>query len=286
MQPRRVGEVTLLDAELEHMHSASMPKLRVGSLFSGIGGLELGLERAGMQTVFQVEIDDYAQRVLAKHWPDVPRFRDVREVGVHNLPECDVLCGGFPCQDISTAGRMAGIEDGTRSGLWREFARIIRELRPSYVIVENVSALLSDGLGRVLGDLAEGGYSSEWDCFPASAFGAHQQRDRVFLVANSPSNRLEGGGISEKRASALADVGGGGQNVAVGHTDMVEHRILQPIPRHHKWPAEPGVRRVADGISDRMVGSRLKVLGNAVCPIVAEFVGRCVVAHHEATCSV
>ena len=132
-----------------------MPTLRLGSLFSGIGGLELGLERTGMRTVFQVESNPYALAVLAKHWPDVPRFDDVNDVhGVRDcprglldvlgcprcLPECDVLCGGFPCQDISHAGEGDGI-DGARSGLWREFARLVRELRPSYVVVENVPAL-------------------------------------------------------------------------------------------------------------------------------------------------
>lgn len=127
--------------------------LTVGSLFSGIGGLELGLERAGMRTVWQVEQNEYCRKVLAKHWPDVQRFIDVREVGAHNLPPVDLICGGFPCQDISNAGTMEGLA-GERSGLWSEYARIVRELRPRYVVVENVSALLARGIGCVLGDLA------------------------------------------------------------------------------------------------------------------------------------
>lgn len=283
MQPRRVGEVTLLDAEPECMHSAYMEKLRVGSLFSGIGGLELGLERAGMQTVFQVEIDDYAQRVLAKHWPDVPRFRDVREVGANNLPECDVLCGGFPCQDISTAGTMAGIDQGVRSGLWREFARLIRELRPRYAVLENVSAILGGGLGRVLGDLAEIGYDAEWDCFQANAFGSPQYRDRWFCVANSPGSRRRR--MASQRWPTIPDAGGGGTDVATGHTGLVEHRIFGSFPGNYQWPPEPNVRRVADGVPRRMVQPRIKALGNAVVPQIAEYIGRLIVAHHEATCS-
>lgn len=257
-----------------------MTPLRVGSLFSGIGGLELGLERAGMHTVFQVEIDDYARRVLAKHWPDVPRFNDVREVGAHNLPECDVLCGGFPCQDISQAGFRLGIDEGERSGLWREFARLIRELRPRYVVLENVRAILSPLVGeeravvapapaaRVLGDLAACGYDAEWDCLPAAAFGAPNQRDRLFAVAYPHrAGRLErpkvfAGRPRESRpcwpnAGTTARTGGG------------RIRVLPP----------PGVQRMVAGIPSRVDASRLKAVGNAVSPVVAEFVGRCIVEH-------
>lgn len=160
------------------------------SLFAGIGGIDLGLERAGMQCVAQVEIDDYANRVLAKHWPGVRRFRDVRGVGAHNLPRADVIAGGFPCQDISSAGRGAGL-NGERSGLWFEFRRIIRELRPSYVFVENVSALLHRGIDTVLGDLAALGFDAEWHCIPAAALGAPHIRDRVYIVAYSERNRRQ-----------------------------------------------------------------------------------------------
>src|SRR5688572_14262480 len=127
--------------------------MRFGSLFAGIGGIDLGLERAGMKCAWQVELDPFCRRVLAKHWPDVARYEDVREVGAHNLEPVDLIAGGFPCQDISNAGKRAGI-DGERSGLWSEYARIVRELRPRYVLVENVTALLGRGIGRVLGDLA------------------------------------------------------------------------------------------------------------------------------------
>ncbi len=170
------------------------PRLTIGSLFSGIGGLELGLECAGLgPTLFQVERDEFCRGVLAKHWPSAMRFDDVLAVGAHNLPRVDVLCGGFPCQDISVAGRRVGIH-GERSGLWFEYVRIIRELRPRYVVVENVAALLVRGLDVVLGELAESGYDAEWDCIPASAVGAPHRRDRLFLLAYSAVDRSAFGG--------------------------------------------------------------------------------------------
>lgn len=158
-------------------------QLTFGSLFAGIGGFDLGLERAGMRCEWQVEIDPYARAVLAKHWPEVRRWEDVRtfppkegEWGV------DVICGGFPCQDISVAGKGAGLA-GARSGLWYEFARIIGELRPRFVIVENVAALLTRGADVVLGTLASLGYDAEWHVIPASAVGAPHRRERVWIVA-------------------------------------------------------------------------------------------------------
>jgi DNA (cytosine-5)-methyltransferase 1 len=157
--------------------------MRIGSLFAGIGGLELGLEWAGVgETVWQVEQDPFCRRVLAKHWPRAERFEDVKDVGAHNLSPVDLICGGFPCTDISLAGKGAGLE-GEASGLWWEFARVIRDLRPRFVVLENVAALLGRGFGRVLGALAESGYDAEWDCVPAAAVGAPHRRDRVFVVA-------------------------------------------------------------------------------------------------------
>lgn len=168
--------------------SARTAPLTFGSLFSGIGGLDLGLERAGMVCRWQIEVDDYCQRVLAKHWPDVPKYGDIREVTGEELERVDLLCGGFPCQDISNAGKRAGI-DGARSGLWSEYIRLVRVLRPRFVLVENVAALLVRGLDRVLIDLAESGYSAEWDCIPAASVGAPHRRDRLFVVAHTESHR-------------------------------------------------------------------------------------------------
>src|SRR6187551_321237 len=126
-----------------------------------------------MRCAWQVEIDPYCRRVLAKHWPDVRRHDDVRTFPPTDAGEwrVDVICGGFPCQDISNAGKRAGI-DGERSGLWAEYARIVRALRPSIVVVENVAALLNRGIERVLGDLAACGFDAEWEVLPAAAAGA------------------------------------------------------------------------------------------------------------------
>lgn len=160
--------------------------MNVLDLFSGIGAFSLGLERAGFCTTAFCEIDPYCRRVLAKHWPEVPCYDDVRSLTADRLRadgiSVDVICGGFPCQDISVAGRGAGIT-GERSGLWREFSRLISEVGPRYVIVENVAALLGRGLGDVLGDLASLGYDAEWHCIPAAAVGAPHIRDRVWIVA-------------------------------------------------------------------------------------------------------
>ena len=170
--------------------------MRVLSLFAGIGGLDLGLERAGLVCRWQVENNPYAVKVLEKHWPNVKRYGDIITLDPRELEWVDLICGGFPCQDISHAGKRAGL-GGSRSGLWFEMLRIVRHLRPRYVLVENVAALLGRGLGAVLGDLASCGYDAEWDCLPAAAFGAPHIRDRVFIVADSegcgqPLRRPEG----------------------------------------------------------------------------------------------
>ena len=164
-----------------------MTKLRVLSLFAGIGGFDLGLERTGgFETVAFCEIEPFAVKVLNKHWPKVPVYGDVRELTAERMRADgivpNVIVGGFPCQDISLAGKGAGLA-GERSGLWGEYARLIGEIRPSYVIVENVAALLSRGIGDVLGDLAALGYDAEWHCIPASAVGAPHRRDRIWILA-------------------------------------------------------------------------------------------------------
>jgi len=161
--------------------------MHVLDLFSGIGGFSLGLERAGMRTVAFCEIDPFARAVLAKHWPQVPCYDDVQTLTRDRLcadgvVRPDVICGGFPCQDISGAGKGAGLA-GERSGLWSEFARLIGEIRPRYAIIENVALLRSRGLDQVLGTLDALGYDAEWHCIPASAIGAPHYRDRVWIVA-------------------------------------------------------------------------------------------------------
>ena len=223
------------------------------------------LERSipNSKTVWQEEKDPYARAVLAKHWPETKRFENVEKVGARNLEPVDLICGGFPCQDLSIAGKQAGI-DGARSGLWREFARIIGEIRPRFVVVENVTALLNGGLDRVLGDMAARGYDAVWDCIPAQAVGAHHRRDRLFIVAtmaNADSARLQGRfGEVMRECTGERITGQGGTRSG----KLSDH-----------WLAEPGLGRVANGISRRV--DRLKCLGNAVVPQVAAVIGRVVV---------
>lgn len=161
------------------------------SLFSGVGGIDLGLERAGMSCVAQVEIDQHASGVLAHHWPAATRLTDVRHVNARSVPRCDLLAGGSPCQGFSVAGQRAGLADD-RSGLWWEFARIIGELRPSWVLVENVDGLLSSANGRdfraVVGSMVKLGYCVGWRVFDAQYFGLAQHRERVFLVGHLGTN--------------------------------------------------------------------------------------------------
>jgi DNA (cytosine-5)-methyltransferase 1 len=153
-----------------------------GSLFAGIGGIDLGLERAGWTGRWQVEWDDYCQRVLAKHWPDIPRYGDITTVDWNGVERVDLIAGGFPCQPFSVAGRRKGLDDDR--WLWPEFARAVGALRPSFVLVENVPGLLAGGgMGSILGGLADLGYDAEWDSIPAAAVGAPHLRYRVWIVA-------------------------------------------------------------------------------------------------------
>ena len=305
--------------------------MKHGSLFAGIGGFDLGFERAGIETIWQVEIDEYCRKVLARHFPHAQRFSDIRECGAHNLPPVDVLSGGFPCQDISNAGKRAGI-DGERSGLWSEYARIIRELRPCYVVVENVAALLGRGMERVLGDLAACGYDAEWQSIRARDVGAPHQRERIWIVAYPQSSRRresasylsviqeslctpkrkKGASVarpSGKTSMPYSDASGRGRpNTA----DEIKRPALSrrwnalhdtgtmgaTIPNDDGegfsqfqgqcstarpsgtaipyadawWETEPDVGRVADGIPN--VVDRLRGLGNAIVPQIAEWIGK------------
>lgn len=272
---------------------------RLLDLFSGIGGFSLGLERSGgFKTVAFCEIDPFCRRVLAKHWPEVPQYDDIRTLTAERLAAdgigVDAICGGFPCQDISVAGKGAGLA-GERSGLWYEYARLIGELRPKYVIVENVGALLSRGLDAVLGTLATLGYDAEWHCIPASAVGAPHRRDRIWLVAYShdegpqrwKSDTLDDGEPQEpfgKGGSPLADAtsqrheGQGQQIVRSGKTADRKRQtaLLEPGCLRHDWLPEPDVGRVAHGVSKRV--DRLRALGNAVVPQIPELIGRAILA--------
>jgi DNA (cytosine-5)-methyltransferase 1 len=239
--------------------------LTFGSLFAGIGGMDLGLERAGMVCKWQVEIDEYARRVLEKHWPNAKRHDDVRTFPPKGCWHVDLICGGFPCQDISSGGRKAGIH-GERSGLWFEFARTIRALRPSIVIVENVGDLAVRGLGVVLGELAKIGLDAEWQVLPASAFSAPHQRERLFIVAYDSRRRPSLLGQVFRRDVAK-DAIQTGDNEQEWRGEVVRGTSgrLRLLPGFPLW-------RMADGVPDGLDG--LKALGNAVVPQVAEWIGR------------
>lgn len=266
----------------------------VGSLFSGIGGIDLGLQRAGWQIAWQVEIDPFCRRVLAKHWPAVPVFHDVRKVGADCLSPVDMIAGGFPCQDLSIAGSRSGI-NGQRSGLFWELARIVRSLRPRFVFLENVPGLLHSGggFGSVLGSLAAGGYCVAWDCIPAGFVGAPHIRDRLWIVASRNVSDAIGDAIRIERqwsgeqyaesgssepgnngaARTLANPNGEGIVPETGTEQEIRGRTSdrdREIWNH--WSTEPGVGRMAHGVPGRV--DRLRGLGNACVPQIPELIGR------------
>ena len=246
--------------------------------FCGIGGFRIGLEAAGLTCVGSCEIDEYARQVYHHRFGDWPD-KDIREV--IDIKGADMLCGGFPCQDISVAGKGAGLS-GERSGLWWELARIIENCLPRWVFLENVPALLGRGLGDILGPLAACGYDAEWDCLPASAFGAPHQRDRIWIVAYPMhSGRRE---LFQQKQELWSDKQtnarcyGKTQSVAYATSSIsegvgtVENREQGRPTNTGWWKAEPDVGRVVDGIPNRT--HRLKCLGNAVVPHVVEWIGR------------
>lgn len=230
---------------------------RLLDLFSGIGGFSLGLERSGgFKTVAFCEVEPFCTKILNKHWPEVPVYGDVRELTAERLASdgirVDAICGGFPCQDISLAGKGAGIE-GERSGLWSEYARLIGELRPRYVFVENVAALLGRGLDRVLGDLAALGYDAEWHCIPAYTVGLPHHRSRVWIVADRD-------GLRELQPRW-------------GFSN--ERRWRGNVRQAIDWVLScGGILRSHDGIPAGL--DRIAACGNAVVPQIPELLGRAV----------
>ncbi len=269
-----------------------MRKLRVLSLFAGIGGFDLGLERTGgFETVAFCEIDPFCRKVLAKHWPNVRQYEDVRTLTADTLARdgisVDVICGGFPCQDISPAGKKIGI-DGIRSGLWSEYARLVCDVRPSFVIVENSSAILNRGVDRVLGDLAESGYDSEWQCIPASALGAPHGRDRFWLVAyphdeSEPDCAFDDEAQGLSRSSFSHDAANPEpRKLTLGRVMEGIGRISEPASWDRLWELEnsPIGMGVANGFPGRM--DRLRALGNAVVPQIPELIGRAILEARRA----
>lgn len=236
-------------------------KLKVLDLFSGIGGFSLGLEATGhFETAAFCEIEEFPRKVLAQHWPNVRCYHDVRQLSASQLSTddiaVDVICGGFPCQDISFAGKGEGL-DGKRSGLWSEILRLTGEIEPRFLIVENVSALLGRGLDRVLRDLASIGYDAEWHCIPASYVGLRHIRDRVWVVAYPQRYSIQGRAHftetwgKKSRAEQLAG-------------------LVQP----RAWPTISSARDCGTGHGVPHGTHRNKAIGNAVVPHIPELIGR------------
>ena len=234
-------------------------------LFSGIGGFALAAGWAGFKTVAFCEIDPFCQAVLKKHWPGVPIYEDIKTFKWSG-DSPTLITGGFPCQDISRAGDGVGI-DGPRSGLWSEFFRIICEIRPSYVLVENVSALLDRGLERILGNLASVGHDAEWHCISAAYVGRPHLRDRTWVLAY-PNGYSGTFGILHRN-------GPQGQARRPQEEKWGDYRLVPQVGRkiHRRLPTEqegvpkPEILRMVDGLPGEL--DRIKSLGNAIVPQVA-----------------
>jgi len=289
--------------------------LSVFDIFSGIGGFSIGLEKAGMQTVAFCEKDSFCQKILKTHWPDVPVFSDISKVckdDLKTLGPIDIIAGGFPCQDISCAGKQVGI-NGSRSGLWKEFKRLINELKPRYAIIENVANLRSKGLVTVLQDLWEIGYNAEWHCIPASAFGAPHRRDRIWIIAYPTcigKIRLSIG--KKERLSSPRDDCKNAANAdcqrlqRYGRFEEISTICKQEqIGLYYRtrgalqWGAEPkSIPRLKDErlnpdwvewlmgfpsswTEDGSRRQRLMALGNAVVPLIPEFLGAAIMNQHS-----
>jgi DNA (cytosine-5)-methyltransferase 1 len=227
-----------------------------GSLFAGCGGMDRGLENAGWECRWQVEINPFANSLLERHWPYVPRYGDVTAVSGDRLERVNLIAGGFPCQDLSCAGKQAGI-DGERSGLWSHYARIIREVRPRYVLIENVPGLLAnEPMRRVLGDLSALGFDAEWRVLPLAEFGSPCERERVFVVAYA--HEVYG-------AAGMGSLKNGARPIFAGSNPERSRFWVQ---------ASNLVARMGDGVPKELYRPRGEAIGNAVSPVVAEWIGR------------
>lgn len=243
--------------------------MKYGSLFSGIGGIDLGLDKAGLECAWQIEKDDFCRKVLQKHWPDVPKYEDVTEVNFRSLAPVDMLAGGFPCQDISNAGTtheggLRGLS-GNRSGLWREFRRAICEMEPGWLVIENVGSLSVRGLDTVLWDMAQSGYDADWAVISASSMGASHLRKRLFIVGRRSLPDPDSTGLQGNERCILAQ--------------SKDWRSNADLARSNWRHAPPRVCRGSDGIPRRV--DRLRSLGNAVVPQIPEYIGRLILEHEK-----
>lgn len=267
--------------------------LRIGSLFSGAGLCDLGFHWAGYRHQFFCEVEPYCRSILARHWPGVPIYGDIRELVPGDLPEVDVLAGGFPCQDVSSSGKRAGIQQSTRSGLWYEYKRIIKAKRPKYAVIENVKGLLSKGMEIVLQDLSGLGYDAEWQSVPASAFGAPHLRERMFIVAYPVRDHADLG--VKVLHAPLRDLGQHFQpdSLADWLGIRIDRTSRKAIRGAYRGPA---LYRVDNGLAGRMDGKRgakpgvpfvakdnynswlpaLKALSNGILPQQSHFVAMCI----------
>jgi DNA (cytosine-5)-methyltransferase 1 len=238
--------------------------MKFGSLFAGIGGIDLGLERAGMQCAWQVEINDLCRRVLSAHWPNVPKHKDIKDVGQQNLEPVDLVCGGFPCQPVSQAGNRQAQDDPR--WLWPEFYRVVCELRPEWVLLENVTGILKRGLTDVLGDFAEIGYDAEWQTISASAFGAPHLRQRVFIVAYPHQERWNNQAQIFNRAIDQAAFQSNSRWGTVHYKRGISS-VLRPFP-------DADFLRVDNGFPSELDKARVAMCGNAVVPVIIEWIGQ------------
>lgn len=245
--------------------------MNVLDLFSGIGGFSLGLERAGMRTVAFCELDPYCRKVLTTHWPGVPIHDDIRQLdGTRYTGAVDLVCGGYPCQGESNAGKKLGSED--HRWLAPEMCRVIRESRPSWVICENVRGHVRRGFDSVAAQLEVDGFTVWPFIIPACAVAAEHHRERLWIVAHSPSKRRHEApspsGQSDSRLSTrtCGTVGG-------------LHRTRGEYPIRPGGFHQPGVARIIHGVPSRMDASRIAALGNAVVPQIPELIGRTILAY-------
>lgn len=238
-----------------------MKKLRVLDLFSGIGGFSLGLERTGgFETVAFCEIEEFPRRVLAKHWPEVPQFHDVTRDDFHSIGPVDLVTAGFPCQDISFAGKGAGLS-GDRSGLFWHIIRAASMVGWPKLLLENVAGLLNRGMGAVLGALAAVGYNAAWHCIPASAVGAPHRRDRVWIVADTERNEQS---WEKSCVWAFGRMG----------------RVEQSLAWDRDWKGALSEFRGVDAGLPRSVAST-DGYRNAVVPQIPELIGRVILESAE-----